>query len=269
MELTSDNYYSPEANREYLSVSQYKEFMGSGGRPGCEFRSMQILDGKWREAEMSDAMLIGSYVDSYIEGPKSFHRFVADHPEMYKGDGSMYKKYEVADKVINRIKRDRLFMQYLSGEKQAIMTGEIGGAKWKIKMDSYIPGAAIVDLKVVRSITEFRFSEDYGEKIDFVRFWGYDLQGAVYQEIVRQNTGEKLPFFIAAATKEDEPDIEIIRIPQTTLDMALNSAIIQVPKIVELRAHRMKPVRCGLCSCCRHYKVLTEPVWLDELVAKY
>lgn len=36
MLLTSENYYSREANEEYLSVSQYKDFMGTYGKPGCE-----------------------------------------------------------------------------------------------------------------------------------------------------------------------------------------------------------------------------------------
>ena len=61
------------------------------------------------------------------------------------------------------------------------MTGELFGAKWKIKMDSYIPGVAIVDLKVMASITDLKWVKDIGY-LDFVRYWGYDIQGAVYQE---------------------------------------------------------------------------------------
>lgn len=44
--------------------------------------------------------------------------------------------------------------------------------------------------------------------LDFIRFWGYDTQGAIYQETVRQNTGKRLPFYIAAASKEPTTDIE-------------------------------------------------------------
>ena len=33
MILTAENYFSKEADREYLSVSQYKNFMGTIGRP--------------------------------------------------------------------------------------------------------------------------------------------------------------------------------------------------------------------------------------------
>ena len=108
-------------------------------------------------------------------------------------------------------------MKYMAGEKQRIMTGEIGGAKWKIKMDSYIEGVAIVDLKAMASITDLKWVKDIGY-LDFVRYWGYDIQGAVYQEIVRQNTGKQLPFYIAAATKENGSRIYVsYRLPRITL----------------------------------------------------
>lgn len=269
MILTEETYYSDEANREYLSVSQFKEFMGSAGTSGCEFRALMELEGKWKHAAPNDAMLIGSYVDSWVEGPQSFQAFVASHPDMYKRDGSLYAKYAIGEEIIERIQKDSLFMQFLSGEKQTIMTGEICGVPWKIKMDSYLEGKAIVDLKVVRNLHEFKFSADYGEKIDFVRYWGYDIQGAVYQEIVRQNTGETLPFFIAAATKEEEPEIEIIYIPQPTLDSAMNTVISKTPTILSIKAHDLEPQRCGLCPCCRHYKVLRKPIALDQLIPEW
>lgn len=59
------------------------------------------------------------------------------------------------------------------------MTGRLFGAEWKIKMDSYIPDVAIVDLKVMESITKLKWVRDLGY-LDFIRYWGYDIQGAVY-----------------------------------------------------------------------------------------
>ena len=48
----------------------------------------------------------------------------------------------------------------------------------------------------------------------FWKAWGYDIQGAIYQEVVRQNTGILLPFGLAVATKEKpEPDIALIELP--------------------------------------------------------
>ena len=38
MILTSENYYSREADQEYLSVSQYKHFCGTPGGPEAKHR---------------------------------------------------------------------------------------------------------------------------------------------------------------------------------------------------------------------------------------
>ena len=73
------------------------------------------------------------------------------------------------------------------------MIGELFGLPWKIKIDSYLDGIAIVDLKIMSSLTKLEWVRDIGY-LDFVRYWGYDIQGAVYQEIVYQNTGKRLPF---------------------------------------------------------------------------
>ena len=63
MILTEENYYSPEANKEYLSVSQYKDFCGTIGRLACEEQAMAKLEGKW-EQERTVSLMVGSYVDS-------------------------------------------------------------------------------------------------------------------------------------------------------------------------------------------------------------
>ena len=67
MILTAENYYSQEANREYLSVSQYKDFCGSLGKIPCEAQALAKLNGEW-EMEETTSMLVGSYVDAHFEG---------------------------------------------------------------------------------------------------------------------------------------------------------------------------------------------------------
>ena len=49
MFLTEANYYSKEANQEYLSVSQYKDFCGTMKQRGCEAKAMAKLRGEWVE----------------------------------------------------------------------------------------------------------------------------------------------------------------------------------------------------------------------------
>lgn len=262
--LTQDNYYSAEANREYMSVSQLKNFTGTSGRRGCEFSAIEELNERWEE-KPTTAMLVGSYVDSWFEG--TLDKFKEENPDIFTQKGELRANYKHAEKIIERVSRDELFMKYMSGQKQVIMTGELFGAKWKIKMDSYHPGVAIVDLKVMQSITKLSWVQDIGY-LDFVRLWGYDIQGAIYQEIVRQNTGKKLPFYIAGVSKEEEPNLEVINITQNYLDEALIFVEHNMPRILRVKYEGERPDRCEVCNCCRSTKVLKRPITIADLMAE-
>lgn len=263
MQLTSENYYSVKANKAYMSVSQFKDFAGTYGKLPCEYSALEKLEERW-EDETSTAMMIGSYVDAYFEG--TLEKFKIENPSIFKKDGGLKAEYVKANEIIARIERDKYFMKYMSGQKQVIMTGEIGGAEWKIKIDSYIPDVAIVDLKVMASITELKWVKDLGY-LDFVRYWGYDIQGAVYQEIVRQNTGKLLPFYIAGVTKEKEPDIRIIHVTDNYMKEAMGIVEANLPRILRVKSGELEPDKCELCDCCRHNRVLTKPISIMDLTA--
>ena len=264
MILTDENYYGREANQEFMSVSQFKSFNGTYGKMACEARALAELHEEWK-SPASTVMMVGSYVDRWFEG--TIDSFKEEHPEIFKRDGDLKAEYKMADRLIGRAQRDDLFMKYMSGEKQVIMTGEIAGVPWKIKIDSYLDGMAIVDLKVMESITKLKWVRDIGY-LDFVRYWGYDIQGAVYQEIVRQNTGERLPFYIAGISKESSPNIEIIHVNNLYLDEALNIVRENVERIQDLKTGRREPERCECCDYCRETKILKHPIGISDLVAE-
>lgn len=258
--LTEENYYSSEADYEYMSVSQYKNFAGSYGRRGCEFTALAKLRREYEEPTTT-ALLVGSYVDRYFEG--TLDAFKAEHPEILKRDGTLKADYIRADKIIKRIERDDLFMSFMSGQKQVIFVGELFGCKWKVKLDSYIPGKAIVDLKVMRDIlhpddpgTPFQMWVKDTGYMDWIKYWGYDIQAAVYQQIVYQNTGEMLPFFIAAADKHDEPGIGIFYVDPPAIKEALATVESNIPRILDVKHNGAKPDRCELCDHCRATRVL-------------
>ena len=263
MVLTAENYYSKEANKEYMSVSQYKDFAGTYGKMACEFSAIEKLEERWAQKKTTP-LLVGSYVDSYFEG--TVGEFKKETPEIFTQDGGLKAPYIQADKIIERMERDPLFMMYMSGKKQVIMTAELFGTKWKIKIDSYAEGIAITDLKVVESITKPKWVRDIGY-LDFIRYWGYDIQGAIYQEVVYRNTGLRLPFYIAAGTKEDEPNIEVIQVTQNYLDEAKNMVEMNMPRILRVKNGEVEPDRCEMCDCCRHTKVLKRPISITNLVA--
>lgn len=263
MVLTAENYYSKEANLAYMSVSQFKDFNGTYGKMACEFEAIEKLHERWTP-EKSTPLLVGGYVDAYFEG--SLEQFKKENPELFTQKGELKAAYKKAEEIIARIERDEYFMKYLSGEKQKIMTFELFGVPWKIKMDSYIPGVAIVDLKIMASITDLKWVRDLGY-LDFVRYWGYDIQGAIYQKGVEILTGKKLPFYIAAATKENEPDIRIIQVTQNYLDEALAVVSANLPRVLRVKSGEAEPDKCELCDCCRHNRVLTGPISINDLTA--
>jgi hypothetical protein len=263
--LTPENYYSPEANFEYMSVSQFKDFSGTYGQVGCEARAMAKLRGEYQE-EKTTALLVGSYVDSYFEGAKSLERFKSENPEIFTQKGELRAEYKKADAIIQRIESDEYFMQCMSGEKQVIMTAEIFGIPWKIKIDSYVKDIVITDLKIVESIKKMKWVRDLGY-LDFIRFWGYDTQGAIYQEAVRQNTGKRLPFYIAAASKEPTTDIEVIHVQENFLREAMHTVQYHIDRIKQVKSGKVEPERCGVCDYCLKTKKLRHPIGILDLTA--
>lgn len=252
MILTQKNYFSKKASVEYMSVSQFKAFQK------CPASALAEIKGKYQR-EKTTALLVGSYVDSFFEG--TLPKFIRENPEIFKKDGTLKAEYAQAELIIQRILKDKLFVEFLSGEKQVIMSGAINDVNIKIKVDSLHPDK-IVDLKIMRDF-EGVFVPEIGRQPWF-EAWGYDIQGAVYQEIVRQNTGEKLPFFLAAATKEKITDIDIVHIEQGMLDYALERFKQGVEYYDAMKKGVIEPTRCEKCEYCKNTKVLKEPTEAEE-----
>lgn len=232
MNLTQENYYSPEASRQYFSVSQYKDFMK------CEAMAMAKIRGDYKPP-VTRALLVGSFVDSYFEG--TLDQFMAETPELFTRKKELKSEFRKANEIIGRVKSDPLFMQFMSGEKQRIMTFELFGQPWKMKMDSYLPGVCITDLKVVANFKT-------------IPLWRYDLQGAVYQAGVFMVTDQLLPFYLAAATKERVTDLDIFQVPQTTLNLAMDEIGFNIDHFAEVKAGIVPPDYCGKCDYCKSIK---------------
>ena len=255
--LTNENYFSTENQLKYMGVSQFKAF------EECEFGALAEIKSKYKR-EQTVSMLVGSYVDAHFEGTLDI--FKAKNPQIFKKNGELLSQYAHADEIISRIERDKLFMKFMSGEKQVIMTGEIEGVPVKIKIDSYLPDK-IVDLKIMKDFAPV-YKEGQGKLLWF-EAWRYDLQGAVYQEIVRQNTGKTLPFYLAAATKEGVPDIDIIEISQSALDFELNRFKEKITYYDAIKNGFIEPRRCEKCNACKATKILTEAKKSEDFGDEY
>lgn len=263
--LTAENYYDLESDRRFLSVHQYLNFVGTLGRAGCEERALAMLNGTYSE-EPTEAMIVGSYVDAFFEG--TLEEFKKNHKEIFTQKGELKAQYKRAEKMIERCTKDEMFMYFMSGEKQKIFTAELFGVPFKCKLDSYIPGVAIIDLKTAKSMHQAWRVEDYGYT-SFPEYFGYCTQLSIYQRIVDICTGEKLPCYIAAVTKEESPEIEIIEIGQSILDDALNKVHMNLPSVMAIRNGEIPPTRCERCDYCKATKVLKRPISLMDLINEY
>lgn len=230
--LTEDNYYSQEENERYFSTSFYKDMCR------CEAAAMARLRGEWNPP-MTEALLLGSYLDNWMDG--TLPKFREEHPEIFTKSGTLKAEYRRADDAIEKISSDTRFMQFIGGEHQKILEWEMFGVPWKAKLDSYHEGTCIVDLKYVRSY-------------DSLRIYRYDTQGAVYQIAAKACGLGKLPFYLAAVTKEAVPDCDIFQVTQPRLDLAMSEIEANMPHFIEVKQGIMPPVRCERCDYCKATK---------------
>ena len=251
MKLNSRNYYSPKANAEYFSVSQFKDFMK------CPAMAMAKLRGEYQE-EYGRALLLGSYVDEMLTGTKkSQDDFIDEHrADLFKKNGEPYADVEQADEAVARVKAQPLMMKYLSGGHQKILTGEIEGCPVKGKFDSYRPGEFLSDLKYLK---DFRSPNMFENAISY---YSYDMQLAVYRELVRQNTGDVLPCYLVIVTKQQPADVAVVEISDYDLDNALDEFKKRIKHFQAVKNGETPAQRCESTDCpyCRATRILTEPV---------
>ena len=254
MELNESTYYDEKASHEFMSVSQFKNFQK------CEAAAMAELTGEYAP-ERGRALILGSYVDEMLTGTKeSRDKFVEENrAELFKRNGEPYADVAQAAEAVARVWKQPLMMKYLGGEHQVIMTGEIEGVPFKIKMDSYQPGEFIADLKYMASLRSPNLFQP------MISYWGYDIQAACYQEIVRQNTGERLPFMFVVATKERPAHLTVGQISQWNMDEALDVVKKKIKRFQAIKAGEIMPERCEEYGCdyCTETNIITEPIDTD------
>ena len=255
MKLTNSNYHSTEANAAYWSASLFKAF------DRCEACGLAMVKGEYQREDTSSLMM-GSYVDAYYSG--EMESFTAEHPEIFNSrTGELKADYRKAEELIRKINEQPLMMDFLTGEKQKIMTGELFGVPWKIKIDVH-GGNRIVDLKVIKDF-ESIYQEGFGRR-SWIEYWGYDIQGALYQRIeqIASRRPEPLPFYLTVVTKEKTPDVAIIQLPQHILDTALKVVEARIERFDLIKTGEVDPIRCGHCDYCKSTKILTVPEIYDN-----
>lgn len=288
--LTDENYYSREADMEYMSCSQFQSF------GECEARALAKLQGRWIEEE-KEAFLVGNYFHSYFESKEAHEKFCEEHfDSIYKTKEitvqkatktspavkekvitGFYAAFDQANKMIEVAEKDPTIKRFveMDGNCEQFMVGEIFGVPWRMKMDKYMPKSRmIVDYKTVANIYETKYDSERGERVTFVEMYGYIFRAAVYSMIECQNAlGESfqsvydklkdgrlsLPnFLLICISKQEYPDKEIVRLNHR------QAYVYELEKLKEflyryqmIKEGRTLPRRCGTCDYCRATKKIT------------
>lgn len=278
-QLTEENYYTPEANMHYMDCSTYKAIIGTPALKACELKAVKIAKGEYIKPK-STALLVGSYVDAYFEG--TLPKMLLDNIESYytkasikkfydgKGDLELLSEFKQAETMIKRAIKEPLFMKYMEGEKQLILTGEIAGVPIRVKLDSY-DGNRITDLKTCASTTKTYYAADLGQRLNFIEAFGYVEQAAFYTRAVEQKYKKRVPFYIAAITKEKvenipHPRVQIIQIPDELIDSKMLEIEEKIGKAWDVLHGKLEPIPCGSCEWCADNLPLTKVISMDELM---
>lgn len=255
IEISKENYYTPEADLNTFSVSQYKLFKQ------CEAKALAKVKGEYRQAD-NDAFLLGKYVHSWSEG--TLEEFKNENPALFSTRGAtkgqLKSSFMVANKMIETLEKDSVCMKFLEGEKEVLIQGELFGVKWRGMVDILnINKGFFADLKTTQGIYK-KYSG-----FNFIENYGYIEQMAVYRELIKQQFGKDLIPYIVAVTKEDIPDKAVIRIDKGYTDSKLQEMEFYVERFQAIKEGKVEPVGCGSCDYCKSINKVSRILSLSDL----
>lgn len=108
--VTAENYYSPEMNMAYMGSTQFKAF------EKCEAAALAELKGEYHPPS-STALLVGGYIDAWFSGELPLYQ--AQHPEIFKRDGTLKAEYLRAKKFEN----NTAFFEYVRQRDAEVSDG--------------------------------------------------------------------------------------------------------------------------------------------------
>lgn len=268
MELNKENYYSLEANRHYMSVSQFKSFLPAYG--GCEAATMAELSGEYKR-EPIEAFLEGHYLHAWNEG--TLKEFKFKNPDIYaktgKTAGQLKANFKHCNRMIEVLESDPLVLDVLSGEKEVIFTAELFGIPWKVMLDSYNPDTSgiFADLKSMKEMDGKWWNKDLQIYENFIDHYGYNIQMSVYAEVEKRATkrNEWLLPNMVIITKEDPPDHDIIYFDYDNIEAGLQIVARNIERVKAVKSGKVEPVRCEKCEYCRATKRVSRIKHVSEL----
>lgn len=292
--LTEDRYYTPESDMAFMSASLYKSLNSCAARAIARLHgeyepepSIAMTIG-----QLVEAQLLGEDVNAVLdahpeafstklaETPDTIPMVAAEHPELvtrnntwrpgaltkarelmpeaFERQVSLRSDYDIVAQCVEAVRQQPMLMEYLQGDHQTTVYGDIGGLCWKGRLDVFdAEKRRIVDLKVMRDFAR------RGMQGSFVESFSYDRQLAIYRELVRQQYGIDCDCYIVAVSKETPSNVELIHIPEWRCDELIADLEANAARIEPVWHGTARPQGCGVCDYCRQTKRITRPIEFD------
>lgn len=256
VELNRDNYFSKEADMEYLSVSQYKNFLE------CESKALALCNGEWKYGDKT-AFLLGSYFHAWCEGV--LEKFIEENSSkiMMKSKKDKLASFKEVDTIISTLENNpvqyKLILDIIrnpNNKKEQIFTGKLFGANWKIMIDIYNPNNGYFsDLKLVKSLYDRFYNVSSGKYENFILHYNYHLQMFIYSQIekIANNRDNILRPILTVVTKENPINTALfINFEDVgTSEDFLGILQLNVERILSLKKGESEPFSCEKCDYCR------------------
>lgn len=152
-------------------------------------------------------MAISSYIDAFVSGQEE--EFLQKEIEKINNKEKSYillksgkktAKVIQADEVIAQMQQDEMFMKYINGDHQQIMTGEISGVPVKIKIDSFHKDKCIVDLKAMANL-DLIWNDKTRQKENFVDTYDYVLQRCIISRNCKAKYRKTITIYYSSCNK--------------------------------------------------------------------
>ena len=252
-ELTAENYHSAEANKEYMGFSRYSDWMR------CEDAAYARYTGEYDPPPTEPMMLGTAFHNVVLEGADPDIEFSSYTINGKKTTVQPAKKKQLLamNLEVERQKKEPcgIVGMLMEGEKEVIVTGELGGLWWKGKVD-VLGRRWILDIKTSDG-REKKFNEAKGAFESWWVRWCYARQAAVYSYM----HGKGFPFLVLKVTKSERPAIELYEFTAAQMAIELSSIDAGCQRIIEVKSGATRK-RCETCDYCKATKVITEAIIL-------
>ena len=255
VEINSENYYSSEANRQYMNSTQYKNWIE------CEAKELAIQKGEWEDGEKL-AFVLGNYLHSWNDG--TMQEYLRDNKKaLFTNNGKKRATTQDIDRIINRFENDK-FINFLlkdeNSQKEPIFISKFAGVWWKIRIDDLnLDFNRIIDLKTSADIYKKFWNNDKKKYETFIEAFKYPLQMAIYEKIARQALNKEEPFevLLVVGTKQKSPDKMVINMTDAQrFEEELMLVEANMEHILRVKYGLIEPIRCEKCDYCKATKQL-------------